>query len=786
MKRTLLFPFLLLAHAVLFAQPEPCVDENPDMTPFCEEACIICDIDGFTGRHQSDEPGALPDDFCTFVVHNAQWIAFIAGSENLTVQLSVSNCDDGPGLEIAIYEAIDCDNFNLISNCWGGVTGPVGNNETKSVTVNQPLTIGQYYYLAMDGVGGDNCDWTLEVTAGSTQALPLTASGPIAGPATICPELLTTYTLTPETAATEFRWTLNGQPVGASEPTVDITWPGPGSYELCVTASNACDEAPPTCRTIFVEGIPDTVLDPIICEGESFELDNANSFDTPGTYEVGYTTAAGCDSLVRVNLEVNPGSAVDFAFNICEDDEITIAGSTFDETGIYEITTENYVGCDSVITLDLGVIVCTIEGTATGNSVVCAGETNGSVEFAITNGTPPFVYQLTNLSGTFYEAGNIVGLNETKTVGNLATGTYLVNVFDNFGNQSSVLIAEVPGPPPLAVAAVATDQNGFGLSCADALDGEVQAEVTGGAAPYTYAWTGPDGENLGGFENLQGLAAGSYTMTVTDALGCIRTAAAELTAPPAITFDAIFTDGDCTGTNTGAIQAVASGGAPPLVYDFGDGAFVAEPNATNLPPGSYLVTARDANGCTATTTGTLTAADIPATELPEELSINLGESTELPHPAPGGNYTFVWDTLSAGGLSCLDCAQPIASPVRTTEYTVAVTSADGCTVNDRILVRVVPRRRVFVPTGISPNDDGVNDRLVVSAGPEVARLLDVRIFDRWGNQLFARDEALPGAALWDGRANGEPLNVGVYVWSFRVEYIDGLIEGKGGSVAVLR
>ena len=81
------------------------------MTPTCAEACIICDIDGFTGRHESDVVGVLPDDFCTVVVHNAQWIAFQAASTDLTIRLTVSNCERGNGLELAIYKSDDCQNL---------------------------------------------------------------------------------------------------------------------------------------------------------------------------------------------------------------------------------------------------------------------------------------------------------------------------------------------------------------------------------------------------------------------------------------------------------------------------------------------------------------------------------------------------------------------------------------------------------------------------------------------------------------------------------------------------
>ncbi|MBV6654274.1 MAG: hypothetical protein KI786_10985, partial [Mameliella sp.] len=90
---------LMLLPLFVAAQPEPCDLDNPEMTPTCAEACVICDIDGFTGRHESEIPGVLPDDFCTFIVHNAQWIAFQAGSTDLSIELSVSGCTLGNGLE---------------------------------------------------------------------------------------------------------------------------------------------------------------------------------------------------------------------------------------------------------------------------------------------------------------------------------------------------------------------------------------------------------------------------------------------------------------------------------------------------------------------------------------------------------------------------------------------------------------------------------------------------------------------------------------------------------------
>lgn len=126
------------------AQPEVCPLVDAEMTPTCIEACIICDIDGYTGTHSSDVNGELPDDFCTFFVHNAQWIAFQAGSEDLMIELTVSDCEIGVGLEMAIYQSLDCENFEMVSNCLGGMGGIVGEGESGIFENTVPLVIGQY------------------------------------------------------------------------------------------------------------------------------------------------------------------------------------------------------------------------------------------------------------------------------------------------------------------------------------------------------------------------------------------------------------------------------------------------------------------------------------------------------------------------------------------------------------------------------------------------------------------------------------------------------------------
>ena len=143
---TLSFFFISIT---LFAQPQPC-GPNPVMTSTCASACIICDIDGFTGRNDLTAQGQTFQGFCTTMFHNMNYIAFIAGSENLSVKVTVTNCTINWGLEIGFFESTDCETFTPITECNTDI------EQNTSFTFNNtvPLVIGQYYYLIMDGSAG--------------------------------------------------------------------------------------------------------------------------------------------------------------------------------------------------------------------------------------------------------------------------------------------------------------------------------------------------------------------------------------------------------------------------------------------------------------------------------------------------------------------------------------------------------------------------------------------------------------------------------------------------------
>lgn len=766
---------LLLFAPRIFAQPQPC-GPSPDMKPFCNEACIICDINGFTGINSDGVQGQAPPGFCTTTAHHMQWIGFIAGSTNLTLSISVFNCQNGNGLEVGIYKSLDCQTFQLVSNCDTNIP----NNTTETFTNTVPLTIGQYYFFVMDGNNNDVCRYTIKVVSGTTLVQPLAGSGSIIGPDTICADIPNDYRVSLPPGAARFSWTLNGLPYASeTDTTVTLQSLFPGVNQLCVTASNACDTAAPTCRDIYVHRIPPTDISTQICPGECFEYGDTLLCDA-GNYEFHYSGSLGCDSLVRVSVEALQPVMTNLNITLCDGDSIAVGSNMYSETGQYQEHLLSGNGCDSLVNLSLLVIQCEIQGQLTAKPVTCNGQSDGSLEFSVASGTPPFAYIWQRIGGSGPSGtGTIAALNTKTIIPNLPSGTYSILVQDNFGNDLA-LLQTVTEPSPLSFTVQTADFNGFNIRCAGETNGSVATALTGGIAPYSYVWnTGAAGPNL------QNLPAGIYTCTVTDALGCSQVQAVALSEPPALVLDARFQDPGCAGANTGeAHVAGVTGGVPPYQYALSGSGFGGTTGFLNLPPGTHTLTVEDANGCTSAASATLVAPIIPHIELGQDLTVELAESTQILLTQDTPLDLFAW--IPPLGLSCSDCPEPLATPAETTTYTLTVEAPGGCTATDSLTVAVLKVRNVYIPNVFSPNDDGINDFFSVYGGVEVSEV-KLEIYSRWGELVFRSiGAANDDTGGWDGRFKGDVVSPGVFVWRAEVLFFDGVRLDYSGNVTVVR
>ncbi|SER31378.1 T9SS type B sorting domain-containing protein [Neolewinella agarilytica] len=769
----LLLLLCLLALSPLAGQlPPVCPPETvPEMTPFCAEACIICDIDGFTGRNGRDESYELPATFCTQQAHNGKWIGFVAGSVDLSIRLTVSNCEQGDGLEIAIYEGIDCQNYRLISECFGS-RDAAQPNSSRTFSNTEPLTIGQYYYLVMDGARSDVCDWRFDVISGSTELAPLDQTGAIEGPLTVCPEVRTEFSTPRLNGATEYTWTVDDEQVGR-DTTLSYAFNEVGDFELCVRAVNACDAASQTCTMVTVRTIPAQRIDTVFCANDTIFFADT-TLTTTGEFDFSFVTASGCDSMVTLNTTAVPAQSQEIDAFVCSDDSLSVNGIVYTQTGTYTQELTNQFGCDSTLTLSLLFIECDIQAVGRERGVQCKGESSGGYSFAVEVGTPPFSYGVMRLGENAFSSGTNVGIHEEVDVSGLSVGQYQLSIADNFGNTRLLSFLITEPEEALSLSAVRSDYAGNNLSCPGADDGTITLQPAGGTPPYSARWA--DGTMALSRANL---SAGSYPVTVSDANGCSTPGTFTLTAPDSLraTFQGI--NPDCSGSNSGAITVLdpSGGGGGYTLFDAAGNAADSSLTFTGLSAGTYSLALVDANGCVLNGTVVLTELLIPTLFLPEQLQTQLGETFSYNVQALDAetiNFTIpstfsVEDsTRSELRLLALNEGQLFAT----------ATSSDGCTVMDSTRVIVLKDRPVYAPTAFSPNGDGVNDRFRLESGPAVEVVEFLRVYDRWGGLRYSGDNR-PG---WDG----ELAAAGIYVWVAEVLFVDGERRQLRGDVMLVR
>ncbi len=338
--------------------------DTPQSAPV---ACSLSDLDGYTGSTAGFTPYPIAN-FGTScsggVIDNNQFIAFIAPSNQVDFQVTSSNCANNEGIQVQVFYSPDCNNFTAVSNCWA-----LGAPGTGTVSASN-LTVGEIYLFMVDGWAGDQCTYTVTVlSGGSGGGGPLPAPGPITGQDSVCattnPPLL--YSVPPVPGATNYNWTITpalGTIIGTPTNTAAIQWNTPAGADaiICVTAENACETSPPTCTTVYVSPPLTGQEEQDLCLGECTTC-AGQQFCTPGVYTVTLQNALGCDSLVT--CIINPiAPAINDMGDIteCAPYSLTVGSQTFSTSQAQSVTLDgaSWQGCDSIVIFNL----CVLEATA--------------------------------------------------------------------------------------------------------------------------------------------------------------------------------------------------------------------------------------------------------------------------------------------------------------------------------------------------------------------------------------------------------------------------------------
>jgi hypothetical protein len=316
--------------------------------------------------------------------------------------------------------------------------------------------------------------------------------------------------------------------------------------------------------------------------------------------------------------------------------------------GTYTVVTSDFNGCNSTLTSTILEPTALIQsGIVTNNP--CYGNSLGTIDASTSGGTTPYSFSWNN------------GLTN-QDLTNLSAGIYNLTTTDSNGCQiTSSFSVTAPN------AALNISESHSNISCFGGSNGSIDITVIGGTIPYTYNWS--NGQN---FEDITGLIAGTYNVTVTDTNGCQSNLSITLSQPAApVTVSHTNVNVACFGFNTGSIDINVAGGTGAYSYLWSNGQ--TSQDVSNLFAGTYSVQVSDQNNCSAILSVNISQPNsaISLSETHQDAicistvtgSINLSVSGGTPV------YSYSWSNGSS--------TQDISS-LGQGIYAVAVTDANGC------------------------------------------------------------------------------------------------------------
>jgi len=246
--------------------------------------------------------------------------------------------------------------------------------------------------------------------------------------------------------------------------------------------------------------------------------------------------------------------------------------------------------------------------TSTSVGPSCGNACDGIATAIVTGGTPAYSYLWNPTSSTM------------ASINGLCSGTYFCTVIDSNGCTDSISVVLL-NPTPIVV----TLAQNISPACFGDCTGAATVMATGGSGPLTWLWT-PTGCIT---QTCVGLCAGSYSVAVTDSIGCSVTTNVIITEPDALTANSTHTDETLAIANDGTATVIPSGGTAPYTYSWAPTGGT-NATATGLDAGTYTCTITDINGCiisVVVTIGTTNGVGIATTNF-DNLTVTI-----FPNPA---------------------------------------------------------------------------------------------------------------------------------------------------------
>ena len=300
------------------------------------------------------------------------------------------------------------------------------------------------------------------------------------------------------------------------------------------------------------------------------------------------------------------------------------------------------------------------------NNVSCNGGADGTATASASGGTAPYGYLWSASAGG----------QTTATASNLPAGTHTVSITDA-NNCTAVASITITEPTALLVSISLIDN----VSCNGGADGSASASASGGTTAYSYQWGASAGNQT--TATATNLPAGTHTIVVTDANGCVATASVTVDEPAALTATTTLNSNvSCFGLSDGSATVSATGGTPAYSYLWDNGEVTA--TAIALAAGNHTVTVTDANGCSDVATINISQPTLltATTTVDNNVSCNGGNDASATVTAAGGTpgYSYQWDAATGGQTTAT------ASNLSAGTYSVTVTDDNGCSTTASVTI----------------------------------------------------------------------------------------------------
>ena len=366
---------------------------------------------------------------------------------------------------------------------------------------------------------------------------------------------------------------------------------------------------------------------------------------------------------------------VDDSVRIIYQVDLTPGTAVQDQNGPFHPYVMNDIWYTAVYINDIIVIETVLDLSTSNNEANCGSSDGDATVHAV--GSGPFTYIWSN------------GATDS-TATNLSAGTYSVTVGDLNGCQDSIslIVGNIGG-------ATVSLSSSSDATCNGGTNGSISINVTGGTPSYSYSWS-----NGATTQNISGIAAGTYTVTVTDANTCLTFESYTISEPTAISIGSTVNHVTCNGNSDGDISLSVSGGTPSYTYSWSTGS--TNSSISGLTGGSYTTTVTDGASCQEVQNITVNEPGVIAiTKSNSNVSCYGGSDGTATAFVNGGTlpFSYSWSTGdTVGGISGLTAGS----------YNFTITDVNGC--NDTAIFSISQPSMLTVSiTGNNISCNGAND-----------------------------------------------------------------------------